>query len=77
MVAVAVAVVLVEAAAPGAVDLGLAVVPVPAPAVVPHPVLQPEARHAVVLARLAHMAVAITAAVPQYRTVPDLGHLRV
>jgi hypothetical protein len=74
VVAVAVAVVLEEAAALEAVDQGLAAVL--APAVAPRPVLQLEARHAVVPARLAHMAVAITGAVPEYPTLPDPGHLR-
>lgn len=74
MVVVAVAVVLEEAAALEAVDQGLAVVR--APAVARHPVLQLEARHVVVPARLAHMVVAITAAVPEYPTLPDPGHLR-
>lgn len=76
MVAVAVAVVLEEALeeALEAVDQGPAVVR--APAVARRPVLQLEARHAVVPARLAHMVVAITAAVPEYPTLPDPGHLR-
>jgi hypothetical protein len=70
-----VAVVLEEAAAAlEAVDQGLAAVL--APAVAPRPVLQLEARHAVVPARRAHMAVAITGAVPEYPTLPDPGRLR-
>jgi hypothetical protein len=74
VVAVAVAVVLEEAAALEAVDQGLAAVL--APAVAPRPVLQLEARHAVAPAHRAHMAVAITGAVPEYPTLPDPGHLR-
>jgi len=74
VVAVAVAVVLEEAAALEAVDQGPAAVR--APAVARRPALQQEARHAAVPARLAHMVVAITAAVPEYPTLPDPGHLR-